>query len=47
MYIRLKLPENVAKWIDSKRGDINRTKFIVRMIETFYSKDKTPYKGSK
>jgi len=31
--ISITLPENVLQWIDKVRGDINRSKYIVKLLE--------------
>lgn len=29
----ISLPENIIKWIDKERGDITRSRYILRLIE--------------
>jgi len=31
--ISITLPENVLQWIDKVRGDINRSRYIVKLLE--------------
>jgi hypothetical protein len=34
--ISITLPENVLHWIDKGRGDINRSKYILKLLEAGY-----------
>jgi len=34
----LSLPENIFEKIDSERGDINRSRYVTRLIEKAYEK---------
>lgn len=36
--VTVTLPESVIIKIDKKRGDVNRSKFILRLIEKAYQK---------
>lgn len=39
--ITLTLPEKVISRIDKDRGDINRSKFVLRLLEKAYTNKKT------
>jgi metal-responsive CopG/Arc/MetJ family transcriptional regulator len=36
--ITLSFPEKVIRRIDKERGDINRSKFVLRLLEKAYTK---------
>jgi hypothetical protein len=39
--ITLSFPEKVINRIDKERGDINRSKFVLRLLEKAYTSKKT------
>jgi metal-responsive CopG/Arc/MetJ family transcriptional regulator len=38
--ITLSFPENMIRRIDKDRGDINRSKFVLRLLEKVYTSKK-------
>jgi hypothetical protein len=38
--VTLLFPENVIRRIDKERGDVNRSKFVLRLLEKAYTEKK-------
>jgi hypothetical protein len=45
--ITITLPENIINKIDSARGDINRSKYILRLLELAYNLDSDSHRSTR